>query len=220
MIIVSMQYSLNPFITSSFGEHGLMASVSIVSSILSGCSQLTLAKIVDVFGRIEGFVFMLLLNVISLIMKATCNTMEEYYAAHTLYWVGHIGLMFVVDIVLADSTTLKNRMIIFGLNNTPTIGSSFLGPLIAEAFYENTNFRWAYGSLAIVLVGVCFPPLVVMLWEQRKAYRNGTLERKPKSGRNILQSFKHYAIEFDGTFHSPPWLAPSTSVQRVSAFHV
>ncbi|KFA55687.1 hypothetical protein S40293_05283 [Stachybotrys chartarum IBT 40293] len=169
MIIVSMQYSLNPFITSSFGEHGLMASVGIVSSILSGCSQLTLAKIIDVFGRIEGFIFMLLLNVISLIMKATCNTMEEYYAAHTLYWVGHIGLMFV----------------------------SFLGPLIAEAFYENINFRWAYGSLAIVLVGVCLPPLVIMLWEQRKAYRNGTLERKPKSGRNILQSFKYYVIEFD-----------------------
>jgi MFS family permease len=111
-------------------------------------------------------------------------------------------------------------MIIFGLNNTPTIASSFLGPLIAQAFYENINFRWAYGSLAIVLVGVCLPPLVIMLWEQRKAYRNGTLERKPKSGRSILQSFKYYSIEFDGTFRDPPWLALSTSVRMVPAFHV
>ncbi|KAK7403516.1 hypothetical protein QQX98_010694 [Neonectria punicea] len=85
-LLVSVQGSLNPYITSSFQKHGLLASVSVVATIVSGCSKLTLAKIIDIWGRIEGFLCMLLLVVISLIMKATCKNMETYVGAHTLYW--------------------------------------------------------------------------------------------------------------------------------------
>ena len=89
----SVQTSLNPYITSSFGKHGLLTVVSIISTILGGCTKLTLAKVVDIFGRVEGFLFMLLIVVIGLIMKATCQNIETYVAAHTLYWVGYVGLI-------------------------------------------------------------------------------------------------------------------------------
>jgi MFS family permease len=92
-MIVMVQGSLNPYITSDFHKHGLLTSVGIVASILSGCCSLTLAKIIDVWGRVEGFLCMLLLVVISLIMKATCKNIETYLGAHVLYWTGHIGLM-------------------------------------------------------------------------------------------------------------------------------
>ena len=92
-LLVSVQGSLNPYITSSFHKHGLLTSVSVVATILSGCCTLTLAKIIDIWGRIEGFIFMLVLVVVSLIMKATCKNMETYVGDHTLNWTGHIGLM-------------------------------------------------------------------------------------------------------------------------------
>jgi hypothetical protein len=41
--------------TSSFGKHGLLTVVSVLSTILGGSSKLTLAKIIDVWGRVEGF---------------------------------------------------------------------------------------------------------------------------------------------------------------------
>lgn len=92
-LLTSVQTSLNPYITSSFGKHGLLTSVTIISTVLSGCSKLTLAKIIDIWGRIEGFLFMLLIIVIGLIMKATCQNIETYVAAHTLFWCGHIGML-------------------------------------------------------------------------------------------------------------------------------
>jgi MFS family permease len=140
---------------------------------------------------------MLLIMVIGLIMKATCTSIEMYTAAHTLYWVGHIGLGYVVEIMLADMTTLKNRMIMLGINGTPGICSTFAGPKIAELFYANSNFRWAFGAFAIMLVGVCIPVCVVMLLMQRRAEKNGLLP-KERSGRSWWQSIVYYFMEFDG----------------------
>lgn len=198
-LLGSMQTSLNPYITSSFGKHGLLAVVSIVSVILGGSSKLTLAKIIDVWGRVEGFLLMLVLILIGLIMKATCTTIEMYTAAHTLYWVGHIGLLYVVEIMLADMTSLKNRMIMLGINGTPGICSTFAGPKIADLFYNNLNFRWGFGAFAIIFVGVCIPVVVVMFLMQRKAERSGTYV-KERSGRTWTQSIAHYAVEFDGAY--------------------
>lgn len=70
-----------------------MTTVGVVANIMSGCSKLTLAKFIDIFGRIEGFILMLVISVISLILKAVVQDIEMYFAAHTLYWIGHIGLI-------------------------------------------------------------------------------------------------------------------------------
>ncbi|CAG9985096.1 unnamed protein product [Clonostachys byssicola] len=197
ILLQSVQSSLNPYITSSFGKHGLLNVVSILSTVLSGATKLTLAKVVDIWGRIEGFVVMLLIVTIGLIMKATCQTIEVYVGAHVLYWTGHIGLMYIIDIMIADMTTLKNRMIIAGINGTPTICSTFAGPKIADLFYTNFNFRWAFGAFAIMQVGICLPVFLVMLLEQRKAAKQGLIKPKEASGRNIIQSLWHYFIELD-----------------------
>ncbi|KAE8139836.1 major facilitator superfamily domain-containing protein [Aspergillus pseudotamarii] len=196
MLLVSVQTSLNPYITSSFHKHGLLTVVSIMSTILGGSSKLTLAKIIDIWGRVEGFLFMLLIVVIGLIMKATCKNIETYVAAHTLYWVGHIGMMYVIDIMLADMTTLKNRMIMLGINGTPSIASTFAGPRIASLFYTNLNFRWAFGAFAIMTAGTSIPVVGVMLYMQRRAEKVGTLEKRV-SERTWWQSIIHYFIEFD-----------------------
>ncbi|KAK7217856.1 hypothetical protein V2G26_005859 [Clonostachys chloroleuca] len=195
ILLQSVQSSLNPYITSSFGKHGLLNVVSILSTVLSGATKLTLAKVVDIWGRMEGFIVMLLIVTIGLIMKATCQTIEIYVGAHVLYWTGHVGLMYIIDIMIADMTTLKNRMIIAGINGTPTIFSTFAGPKIAELFYTNVNFRWAFGAFAIMQLGICLPVFLVMLLEQRKAAKQGLIKPKEASGRNIIQSLWYYFIE-------------------------
>jgi len=197
--IVSIQTVLNPYITSYFQHHGLLSVVGVVSTILGGSSKLTLAKIIDIWGRVEGFLCMLLLVTIGLIIKATCKSMEAYTAGHTLYWVGHIGLIYVVEIMVADMTSLKNRMIVIGIMGTPGICTTFAGPKVADLFYANINFRWAFGAFAIILVGVCLPMVLVMLFMQRKVERTRILQ-KENSGRLWWQSIAHYAVQFDSMF--------------------
>lgn len=86
-LLSAVQTNLNPYITSEFGEHGLTAVVSIVSTITGGVCNLFIAKVLDIWGRVEGFFLMLFLIVTGAIMKAACHNIETYAAANTIYWV-------------------------------------------------------------------------------------------------------------------------------------
>ncbi|KAL5342240.1 major facilitator superfamily domain-containing protein [Aspergillus crustosus] len=193
----SIDATLNPFITSSFGRHGLLNVGSILSSIVGGVAPLALAKVIDIWGRVEGFVVMIVICVIGMIIKATCSTVQQYVAAHVLYWAGHIGLIYIMEVIISDMTSLKNRMILLGINGTPRIASTFAGPAIAELFYNNLNFRWAFGAFAIILVAVCTPALVLMIIMSQKAKKQGLIQPRARSGRAWHQSIKYYFIEFD-----------------------
>lgn len=187
---------MTPYVTSAFGQHGLLSTTSIISTILGGVSKLTIAKIIDIRGRTEGFSWMVLLISIGMIMKATCKNVETYAAAQTIFWVGHIGLQYIVTVYLSDMTSLKNRMIMIGINGTPLIATTFAGPKISQLFYDNVNFRWAFGAFAIILVGICIPVAVIFLMSEIKAKKMGLIPPKVKT-RSTWESVKHYFIEFD-----------------------
>lgn len=192
----SIDYALNPYITSSFGTHGLLTASSIMSTALAGCIPLATAKVIDIWGRVEGFLCMLVIVLVGMIMKAVCKNVTTYVAAHVLYWAGHIGLLYVINVMTADMTTLKNRMIIFTINGTPRIAATFAGPRIAELFYTNLNFRWAFGAFAIILAGCSVPAMTLMIVMYRKARKAG-LAKKQRSNRTFVQSFIYYSIQFD-----------------------
>ncbi|KAF5020427.1 hypothetical protein F66182_7554 [Fusarium sp. NRRL 66182] len=195
-LLQAVQGALIPYVTSEFAAHGLLATTSIVAGILGGVANLTIAKVIDIWGRVWGFGVMVLLIVIGMAMKATCNRVEMYAAAHTLYWVGHLGLMYVIDVVVADTTTLRNRLIIMGINYTPTISSTFAGPRIAELFYVNVNFRWAFGAFCIILLAFCIPVMAIFVMAEIKAKKIGLAPEKVHN-RNAWESLKYYFVQFD-----------------------
>ncbi|KAK1450029.1 major facilitator superfamily transporter [Colletotrichum melonis] len=195
-LLQSVQSNLTPYVTSSFGQHGLLATTSIVSTILGGVSKLTIAKIIDIRGRAEGFAGMVFLVTIGMVMKATCQNVETYAAAQTIFWVGHLGLIYIITIVLSDMTSLRNRMTIIALNGTPTIATTFAGPEIAQLFYDEVNFRWAFGAFAIILIGFSVPVAVIFFLSEIKAKKTGLIPLKQKT-RSTWESTKHYFIEFD-----------------------
>ncbi|KAI9146936.1 aspartate aminotransferase [Paramyrothecium foliicola] len=64
-----------------------------------------------------------------------------YAAARTIYWFGHIEIIYIITVVLANRTMLQTRTIMFGVNPTPSIINTFAGHKIAELFLKNVNYR-------------------------------------------------------------------------------
>jgi hypothetical protein len=197
---------LNPWITSDFSKHGLLNVGSVMSTALAGCIPLATSKFIDVFGRVEGFFLMLLIVLVGMALKAACKNMETYIAGHVLYWAGHIGVLYVTDIMAADITSLKNRMIIFTLNGTPRIASTFAGPAIGEMFLD-TNWRWAFGAFIFIFIACSLPATGIMIYMYRKAKATGVIH-KQESGRTILQSISHHFVQFDSKYHVASSLIP------------
>lgn len=59
-----MSGSFLPYVTSSFSLHGLVATTNIVATIVAGISKIPLARLIDMAGRNEGLVVMLVITVI------------------------------------------------------------------------------------------------------------------------------------------------------------
>ncbi|KID72721.1 MFS siderochrome iron transporter 1 [Metarhizium brunneum] len=188
---------LNPYITSSFGKHGLLNVGSVMSTIIGSVAPLFIAKVVDIWGRAEGFLLMVVVCVIGMIIKAVAQNVETYVAAHTMYWVGHIGIGYVMNVMLADMSSLRNRMLAIAINGTPRLVGNYAGPNIAGLFYRNLNFRWAFGAFSIILVA-CSAPAIGLMWSMLgKARREGVIEKRQASGRTWLQSIQFHVVEMD-----------------------
>ncbi|KAJ0119000.1 siderophore iron transporter mirb [Diaporthe amygdali] len=177
--------SLLPFVTSDFGLHGLIATTSIISVIVSGVVKLPLARVLDVIGRNEGFIIML--------------NIQTYAAGQVFFWTGMNGIGYVLQIFIADTTKLKNRMIMFGFTTTPYISNTFAGPAAAQEILRGTTWRWGFGAFCIIIPAVCAPVITIFAFNLRKAKKLGLVKEKSHSERTRTrwQSAKHWFIELD-----------------------
>lgn len=125
--------------------------------------------------------------------------------------VGFMGLIYVLAVIVADTTSLENRAFAFAFANSPFIFSAFAGPSLAQAFYIRAGFRWVFGCFAVIMPAVTLPIISIMFYYQRKAKKLGLLTKR-KTQRTLWQSVKFFAIEFDGICSPIPLENPLTNL--------
>ncbi|KID74611.1 MFS siderochrome iron transporter 1 [Metarhizium brunneum] len=193
----SMSFTLTAYVTSSFRQHGLTATTNVFANLIGGLFRLPLAKILDIWGRPQGFALVVLFLVIGLVMMAACQNVETYAAAQVFYWIGFNGIAYTLQVFIADTSELKNRAFFFALTTSPFLITTWASGPAASSFLTGAGWRWAFGTFCIVVPVVCSPILVLFLYNHFKAKKMGALPARQPSGRTPLQSIKHYAIQFD-----------------------
>ncbi|KAJ5102915.1 siderophore iron transporter mirB [Penicillium argentinense] len=201
----SLSTNLSPYVSSAFNDHSLVTVINVVSQVLTGVTYMPVAKILNLWDRSVGFTIMLTIAVIGMILMASTNSFELYAASNCLYSIGFTGMTFCVDVVTADTSTMRNRGLAFAFTSSPYIITAFGGPKAAETIYAD-NWRWGFGAWAIVLPVVGAPMITMMVLGKRKAEKNGLAPRQD-SGRTWYASVLHYFIEFDDQWNSPSIIA-------------
>lgn len=137
-----------------------------------------MAKIADVFGRLEAFAISIVLCVLGYILMAASKNVETYASAQIFYAAGSTGLQILQQVFIADTSSFLNRALFSSLPDSPFLVTVWIGPLIASAILATTTWRWGYGMWALILP-VAFLPLALSLYlNRRKAEKLGIL--KPK----------------------------------------
>ena len=137
-------------------------------------------------------------------MFSTCKNVETYAAAQVFYWVGMNGMGYVLDIFIADTSLMKNRLIWIAITMSPYICNSFAGPALAMKILNEMTWRWGYGLFAIITPIMCIPFWIIFWIMNRRAKSMGTVVVS-ESGRKFHQSAMFWGREFDGTSR-PDWL--------------
>ena len=77
----SILISLTPYVTSDFQSHSLLTVIGIVSSSMTAATYIPMAKILDVWGRAEGFLLMIAFSTLGLILMAVSKNLATFCAA-------------------------------------------------------------------------------------------------------------------------------------------
>lgn len=147
---------------------------------------------------------------------ATCYNVQTYAAAQVrcfwtsetpiitrrlqvFYFIGFDGIAYVLDVTMADTSSLKNRAWLFAFSTCPYIANTFAGPAAAQQFLKHASWRWGYGSFAIITPLVCLPLVIIFVHNRRKAVRLGYIseDQDPDKGSKWQAIFRH-VTEFDG----------------------
>lgn len=188
--------ALNPYVTSGFALHSLTPTVGILSAVIGGVTNLTIAKILDVFGRPQGYLVCITIATMGLVMMAACNNVEAYAAAQVFYTVGNNGIQYSLSVFIADTSSLRNRGLVQAIAQSPNLITCWLAGPISEGFLGGPGWRWCFGMFTFLIPAVTLPFAALLLQNTSKAKKQGIVPKRD-SQRNIVQSLVHYAHEFD-----------------------
>ncbi|KAI9886491.1 MAG: hypothetical protein M1823_001671 [Watsoniomyces obsoletus] len=190
--------SLSIYATSSFQKHSMLAVVFVVQGIINAVIKPPMAKIADVFGRLESFSFAICLYVLGYIQMAASRNIQAYAAAQIFYAAGFQGLQILQQIFVADTSDLLNRALFISLPVVPFLITVWIGPSIADSILKHSTWRWGYGIWTII-VPVAFLPLAISLSvNYRRAAKRGRLPISPWKGKkSIMGILTTIAIELD-----------------------
>lgn len=156
-----------------------------------------MAKVANVFGRLEAFTFSVFLYVIGYIQMAGSNNVKTFASAQIFYAAGSTGLQILQQIFIADTSDLLNRALFSSLPDIPFLITVWVGPPIAQSLLGRTTWRWGYGIWTIVLP-VAFLPLALALFlNRRKAARLGLLPPSVWKGQRATSVLKGLWYELD-----------------------
>ncbi|RYC60500.1 hypothetical protein CHU98_g5715 [Xylaria longipes] len=164
-------YSVVAFATSSFRSHSLIATVYVIQGVVNAVIKPPMAKIADVFGRLEAFTICIFLYVLGYIQMAASGNVQTFAAAQIFYSAGSTGLQILQQIFIADTSSLVNRALLSSLPDVPFLATTWIGPIIGNAFIATSTWRWAYGIWAIILPVVFLPLALTLFLNGRRAKR-------------------------------------------------
>ncbi|KAG7290808.1 hypothetical protein NEMBOFW57_000812 [Staphylotrichum longicolle] len=171
-------YSLAAFAVSSFNNHSLLSTVYVVQGVVNAVIKPPMAKIADVFGRLEAFCISVFLCVLGYIQMSASQNVQTYASAQIFYSAGSTGLQILQQVFIADTSDFLNRALFSSLPDSPFLVTVWIGPAIAAAILANSSWRVGYAIWAVILP-IAFLPLAMSLFlNGRKAERMGLLTKK------------------------------------------
>ncbi|KAJ4305739.1 ferrioxamine B transporter [Kalmusia sp. IMI 367209] len=172
----TLRYVYQPTATSNFANHSLLSTINVVKAVVAAAAQPTAAKIADVFGRVELVIVSVIFYVLGTIVEAACTNVQGFAAGAFLYQVGYTCIILLVEVIIADTTSLRSRLLFSYVPALPFIINTWVSGDVSEATLKATSWRWGVGMWCIIFP-VCSLPLILSLsWVGRKAKKAGSLD--------------------------------------------
>lgn len=149
--------------------------MNVVRTVIGAAAQPTAAKIADVFGRLELVYVSIFFYIIGTILEAAAPSVGAFAAGAVLYQIGYTIVTLLVEVIVADVSSLRSRLTWSYISVTPYIINAWISGDVASSVYRTAGWRWGIGMWAIIYPCMSLPLIFALLNAQRKARKSGDL---------------------------------------------
>ncbi|KAH9866005.1 ferrioxamine B transporter [Plenodomus biglobosus] len=172
----TLRYTYQPYATAGFQQHSTLATINVLRSVIAAAAQPTAAKIADVFGRVEIVMLSIFFYILGTVVEATSTGVEAFAAGAVLYQVGYTVIIVLIEIIIADITSLRSRLFFSYVPAIPFLINTWVSGDVSQAVLESTTWRWGVGMWCIIYTVCCIPLTASLLWAHWRAKRAGALD--------------------------------------------
>src|ERR1700761_1898008 len=129
----TIRYTYQATATASMGHHSLLATVTTLRAVIAAAAQPTAAKIADVFGRLELVFVSVVFYVVGTIIEASANNIDTFLGGAVLYQVGYTCVLLLVEVIIADITSLRARLFFSYIPTLPFLVNTWISGNITAA---------------------------------------------------------------------------------------
>ncbi|KAK4703830.1 MFS transporter, SIT family, siderophore-iron:H+ symporter, partial [Phenoliferia sp. Uapishka_3] len=142
-----------------------------------------IARCSDRFGRLEMILVSLLLYIvgenlpltraphygsfsslpiIGTIVQSTSSSVGAFAGGAVLYQLGYTGLQLMVEVLIADTTSLRSRLVFSFVAVSPFLINTWVSGTIAQAVLASAGWKWGIGMWGIIMPAASIPLLYVL----------------------------------------------------------
>ncbi|KAK8850324.1 hypothetical protein IAR55_004241 [Kwoniella newhampshirensis] len=189
----TVRYTYQASALSVLGVSAQTSTVTVVRSIVAAAAQPVYAKISDYFGRISILGISVIFYVIGSIVQATAKNLSAFSGGALLYQFGYTGVQLLVEVIIADTTSLRSRLFFSYIPAAPFLINAWVSGNIATAVLATTTWNWGIGMWAIIFPVTTIPLFYSLINAEYRASKRGLLAEIPSP----LTSFRQSALWID-----------------------
>ncbi|KAK1921029.1 putative Siderochrome-iron uptake transporter [Papiliotrema laurentii] len=196
---LTLRYLYQNIALSSFGTSAQISTVAVVRSIVAAAAQPAFAKISDYFGRLSILFIAIVFWLIGSILNAAAKDLDVFLGGAVLYQFGYTGIQLLVEVVIGDTTSLRNRLFFSYIPAMPFLLNAWVSGYIFEAVMETTTWRWGVGMWIIIFPVCCLPLFGSLFHAEVRAKRKGYLDGIPSPFKSLgnLALWKDFFWQID-----------------------
>ncbi|ODO10341.1 hypothetical protein I350_00936 [Cryptococcus amylolentus CBS 6273] len=184
---LTLRSTYQNYALASLGTSAQVSTVTVVRSIVAAAVQPVYAKISDYFGRVSILFISVIFYLVGTIVTATASNLAAYCGGSVLYQFGYTGVQLLVEVIIADITSLRSRLIFSYIPATPFLINAWISGNVASAVLGRTTWGWGIGMWAIIFPVTILPLLFSLIAAEWRAKRKGFLRNIPSPFRTLMK---------------------------------
>lgn len=173
----TVRYTFQTTATASMGEHSLLATINVLRAVIAAAAQPTGAKIADVFGRLELVCVSVVFYTVGTIIESCATNVSTFAGGSVLYQIGYTLIILLVEVIIADITSLRARLFFSYIPALPFIINTWVSGDITQAVLEATTWKWGIGMWCIIYPVCALPLIITLAIVGRRARKAGVLDK-------------------------------------------